>query len=155
MAQRVPQPIQREEMLRNAVRSGSLASLFSMVPLLLLGRKATGHWTPVPNAISHWLWGRSALHKHGATFRHTFAGVFIHHMASIFWATFFCRWCATADRNVGGKAVSIALAACLVDFKMTPQRLTPGFEHHLSKKDLAIVYSCFAAGLALGFKAKR
>jgi hypothetical protein len=42
----------------------------------------------------------------------------------------------------------VAAIANVVDFKLTPQRLTPGFEKHLSKRSLAIVYVSFAAGLA-------
>jgi len=33
---------------------------------------------------------------------------------------------------------------------MTPQRLTPGFEHRLSTPALLEVYTSFALGLALG-----
>jgi hypothetical protein len=33
---------------------------------------------------------------------------------------------------------------------MTPERLTPGFEHRLSTRALLGVYACFAIGLALG-----
>ncbi|MDI1261530.1 hypothetical protein [Aquabacterium sp.] len=39
--------------------------------------------------------------------------------------------------------------AALADFKMVPERLTPGFEHHLSRKSLWLTYGVFAAGLAL------
>jgi hypothetical protein len=40
--------------------------------------------------------------------------------------------------------------ACFVDYRMTPERLTPGFEHRLSSRALLGVYACFAVGLALG-----
>jgi hypothetical protein len=46
-------------------------------------------------------------------------------------------------------AVTSALA-CVVDFKMTPKRLTPGFEHRLSRKALGGTYLLFAVGLAIG-----
>lgn len=134
---------------RRALWSGSCASVASLIPLFLLGRKATGHWTPAPNAISHWLWGQPALHKKGCTVRHTFAGIAIHHVASIFWAVAFEARCNSHGSSAWPTAATTSALACLVDFKMTPQRLTPGFEHHLSKRDLAIVYSCFAAGLAM------
>jgi hypothetical protein len=37
-----------------------------------------------------------------------------------------------------------------VDFQLTPERLTPGFEHRLSHRSLAAVYGAFAVGLAVG-----
>ncbi|HSV79850.1 MAG TPA: hypothetical protein VLK85_11705 [Ramlibacter sp.] len=37
--------------------------------------------------------------------------------------------------------------ACFVDYRLTPKRLTPGFEHRLGKPELANVYACFALGL--------
>jgi hypothetical protein len=40
--------------------------------------------------------------------------------------------------------------ACAVDYTSTPKRLTPGFEHHLSKGSMGLVYACFALGLAAG-----
>lgn len=40
--------------------------------------------------------------------------------------------------------------ACFVDCKMTPERLRPGYEEHVSKRSLALVYGAFAVGLAAG-----
>jgi hypothetical protein len=40
--------------------------------------------------------------------------------------------------------------ACFVDYQLTPQRLTPGFEHRLSSRAMLAVYACFAVGLAIG-----
>lgn len=139
----------QSSVLWKALWSGTFASVFSLIPLCLLGRKATGHWTPAPNAISHWLWGRPALHKKGLTLRHTIAGIFIHHIASIFWALWFETAGNGKSNNVWLRAGVTSMIACLVDFRLTPERLTPGFEHHLFKKDLAVVYGCFAVGLAI------
>ena len=47
-------------------------------------------------------------------------------------------------------AVTAAAVACFVDYRLTPRRLTPGFEHRLSSKALLAVYACFAVGLAIG-----
>ena len=45
-------------------------------------------------------------------------------------------------------AAVITTTAYAVDFHFTPQRLTPGFEHRLSKRSLLTVYAAFALGLA-------
>lgn len=47
-------------------------------------------------------------------------------------------------------AVIVASVACVVDFKFTPKRLTPGFEHRLGRPEMANVYACFALGLMIG-----
>jgi hypothetical protein len=139
----------KKAVMRRALWSGTCASFASLIPLFILGRKATGHWTPAPNAISHWLWGKPALHKKGFTWRHTATGIFIHHAASIFWAIFFeAKHRNSSEDRIWLTAAATSAIACLVDYQMTPRRLDPGFEHHLSRRDLAIVYSCFAAGLA-------
>ncbi|MBL8505698.1 MAG: hypothetical protein JNJ51_04990, partial [Methylobacillus glycogenes] len=45
-------------------------------------------------------------------------------------------------------ACLIAAIAAFVDFNLTPSRLTPGYEHRLSKKALLLVYASFAFGLS-------
>ena len=47
-------------------------------------------------------------------------------------------------------SAAITTAAYVVDFNLTPRRLTPGFEKRLSKRGLFIVYATFALGLATG-----
>ena len=58
-------------LLRRALWSGSCASALSLASLVLLGRRTTSHWCLAPNAISHWLWGRRALHKRGLSLGYT------------------------------------------------------------------------------------
>jgi len=46
--------------------------------------------------------------------------------------------------------------AALVDLRLVPERLTPGFERRLSRRSLAWTYVGFGAGLALaGLLAQR
>lgn len=47
-------------------------------------------------------------------------------------------------------AAAAAAVAYFVNYRLTPERLTPGFEHRLSRKSMTAVYACFALGLALG-----
>ncbi len=39
---------------------------------------------------------------------------------------------------------------CFADYQLTPRRFQPGYEAHLSKPSLAVVYGAFGVGLALG-----
>jgi hypothetical protein len=138
---------------RNSAVTGSAASLVSTAALMLLGRRDAGRASAPINAVSHWFWDKEALRDGRPSLKYTLPGFLTHHAASVFWAASYERaFGAAARRNpavalAGGAAVA-ALAA-FVDFNLTPRRLTPGFEHRLSRKSLWLVYGAFALGLAL------
>jgi hypothetical protein len=144
-----------KQALREGVISGSMASLLSTAALAQAGRRENGTPAAPVNAISHWLWGRPALRQDRPTLRHTLVGYLIHHCASVFWGVLHAgAWGhrSGAKRPVPALAGATAAAAiaCFVDYRMTPERLTPGFEHRLSTAAMVAVYGCFALGLALG-----
>jgi len=144
-----------KQALEEGVVAGSVASLVSAAVLALAGRRENGHGAAPVNAISHWIWDRPALRKDRPSLRHTLVGYLVHHGASIFWATLHARaWGSRPEAKQPGPALAGAAAAaavaCFVDYRMTPERLTPGFEHRLSLKAMAAVYASFALGLALG-----
>jgi hypothetical protein len=142
------------------VPAGLVASLLSMVGLALRGRAETGSAAAPFNAISHWIYGARALRLDTADMRHTAFGAAVHAGSSVFWATVYeeavCRRepPPTTTGLVAGAAGVAALAA-VTDFALVPERLTPGFEHRLSKRSLVLTYALFAAGLALGGLAAR
>ena len=141
--------------LRHGAWAGSLASVFSTLALAAAGQRREREPIAPVNAISHWVWGDPALREDGADLRHTALGYLIHHGASLFWSTLHAQaWSGTrAPRSPSralGQAAVTAAAACLVDYRLTPKRLTPGFEHRLDRGQMALVYGCFALGLALG-----
>jgi hypothetical protein len=86
--------------------------------------------------------------------RYTAAGYAIHHASSVFWACFFERALlgrrAPAPSRVAATAAVTTIAAYFVDYRVVPQRLTPGFESRLPLQDRALVYAAFAVGLGLG-----
>lgn len=146
--------------LKEALVSGTLASVFSAAALAWAGRREANAPAAAANATSHWIWGDPALRQDEPTVRYTVPGYLIHHAASVFWALLHARVSARAPQAAQPGAAlatsaATAAAACLVDFKLTPHRLTPGFEHRLSRPALAGVYACFALGLALGSIAMR
>lgn len=144
--------------LFRALSAGSCASVLSAAVLLVAGRQEAGSAAAPINAVSHWYWDREALHQQQVDVRHTAAGFATHHAASIFWAALLAAFLhgrpqmSTPARLVAASAATSAIA-CFVDFKLTPRRLTPGFEHRISRKSLAVTYLVFAAGLALGLAA--
>jgi hypothetical protein len=143
-----------KQAFREGLVSGSLASLLSAAWLVLAGDRRDRPAAPV-NAVSHWLFGQRALQQDTPSFRYTATGYLIHHACSVFWAVLHARaWGARPEAKqpvpaIAG-AVATAAVAALVDYQLTPKRLTPGFEHRLGRPQMLNVYACFALGLAIG-----
>jgi hypothetical protein len=141
--------------LREGLVTGAAASVASTVALAICGRRESGNAAAPVNAVSHWVWDREALSANAPSVRHTLTGYLVHHGASIFWATLHARVWGMHEHNkrplraLAGGAVASAVA-CFVDYRLTPERLTPGFEHRLSKTSMSAVYACFGLGLAVG-----
>lgn len=105
------------------------------------------------NGPSQWLFGTPAARERGFSLKHTVSGYLIHHAMSVLWALVFERLRAKPALSATETllpAAATSAVACLVDFRLTPDRLTPGFERRLSRKSLAVVYAVFAVGLAAG-----
>lgn len=146
--------------LREGVVTGTAAALLSSVVLALAGRRQNGSMAAPVNAASHWLWGDEALRADGATPRHTLVGLATQHGASVFWATLYSLLHGhrpeakrLPDAIAGGIATSAT--AYVIDYTITPKRLTPGYEHRLDGRAMFAVYAALAAGFALGALALR
>lgn len=141
--------------LRRALIAGSCASALSAITLAWCGRRENRSAAAPLNAVSHWYWGDEALGRHRMDLRHTLLGYATHHGASLFWASLLCAFLhgrprmQTRQRLLAASAGTSAIA-CFVDFRLTPHRFTPGYEHRVSRPSLALTYLAFAAGLALG-----
>lgn len=145
----------RVGVFRLGLVAGAWASAASTIALSVEGWRHTGSLVAATNATSHWLWGDSAFAQARPSWRHTGLGYLIHHSTSTFWAFIY----AVAEgrrlqlQGVGGRLLSAGLAAamaCLIDYTITPRRLTPGYERHLSRGSMVAVYALFAVGLAVG-----
>ena len=139
--------------IRRGVVSGTSASILSTLPLVLRGLSENSSATAPINAISHWYWGDHATRVSRPSLKYTVPGYLTHHATSIFWAVLFEKTFGNALRGRAAPTIAASAAtaavACFVDYQLTPKRLTPGFEHRLSKGSLFLVYSAFAAGLAV------
>ncbi|MDB5777656.1 MAG: hypothetical protein JWP77_1129 [Polaromonas sp.] len=146
--------------LTQGLVAGSLASILSTAFLALTGRRESGSALAPINAVSHWYWGDEALHRQEADLTHTAVGYLTHHGAATFWATVYAALASDkpALRTTQGVllgAAATSAAAYFTDFKLTPHRFTPGYEHRLSTEALVAVYAAFAVGLAAGAMALR
>lgn len=140
--------------VKRAAVSGTLAGLLSMGVMAQRGRSETGSAVAPINAPSHWVYGDQALAQDDASLRYTLPGALIHQASGVFWGLLFDQLLrGGSGRNI--KRVALAAAgttavAALVDLKLVPQRLTPGFERRLSSRSVFLTYGAFAVGLALG-----
>jgi hypothetical protein len=105
--------------------------------------------------VSHWFFGDRSLRQNEPSLMYTLTGYVTHHAAAIFWGVLAAK--AWGGRDAAKKplpaiagGVATAAVACFVDYKLTPKRLTPGFEHRLGRPEMANVYAFFALGIAIG-----
>jgi len=141
--------------LQHAFVRGTGASLVSALALAACSRRETGSALAGINAASHWAWGNDDARRNGFSWKHTALGALTHQAASMFWAWCFERLFASRDRTVTlpkllGESAAMSAIAGVVDYTITPKRLTPGYELRVSNQSLVAVYLAFAAGLALG-----
>ena len=139
--------------LRHSALSGGAASLASTA--VLAARSAIENGTPYAptNATSHWLWGERAAHQDAPSLRYTALGYATHHASAMIWAAVYeklfgdrARRGGAATALAGGLAVSAL--ACFVDYRLTPERLQPGYERRLSKRSLWMVYGVLGLAMA-------
>ncbi len=143
-----------EQAWRDGNQSGTIASLLSAAVLAEASRRETGSPYACLNATSHWIWGDEAARQQAPTLGHSAAGYLIHHAASCFWGVLYERvvgeW---TDRLPPAGKVAAGLTAagfaCLLDYRLVPHRLSPGFELRLSRRSIAAGYVAFGLGLAL------
>jgi hypothetical protein len=140
--------------LHEGAVAGTTASVLSTLALLALGRRHGSPAAPL-NAVSHWLWDEEALHADRPTWRHTLVGYLTQHAASVLWATLYARVVGHRDEakqlpNALAGGIALSAVAYVVDYTVTPKRLTPGYEHRLDGPDMFAVYAALAAGFALG-----
>jgi hypothetical protein len=140
--------------LKDALVSGSGASVLSAVALSVCSRLQEGSAAGALNGPSQWLWGEHEAYTRRATLRHTLVGYVIHHASSLLWGAFYERcFCRRGRRRsparIAAEAGLTAAIAYGVDYHLTPKRFRPGFKKHLGPGAIFAAYVAFAAGLAV------
>jgi hypothetical protein len=139
---------------RQALISGAVASVLSAAALALCGQIENRRPAGPINGPSQWVFGRWAARMREPSVRHTLTGFLVHHVSATGWAMLHERIFGKRKAQQTfparlGRAALTATVANIVDFKLTPKRLRPGFETQLSRKSLFVAYAAFAIGLAL------
>lgn len=143
-----------QESVRVAAISGTTAGLLSAATMAAAGKLECNNAVAPLNGPSQWLWGERGARETRATLRNTLPGLLIHQLTSIFWAAIHEY---TFGRNARRRPVPMQLlggaasaaTAYFVDYALTPKRLQPGFEKHLSARGMFATYAAFGVGLAL------
>ena len=139
---------------QRAIKDGLLAAAFSGGSMAVRGKMDTGSAVAPVNAPSQWVHGQEAVHREDVTASHTLVGAAIHTASAMLWAGLYEGLQARRERRtVTGAlvdAAGVAALAAVVDLKLVPERLTPGFQHRMTNRSLWMVYGSFALGLALG-----
>jgi len=73
-----------------------------------------------------------------------------HDGAMLFERLFARRRCTPTVARLAAESAATSALALAVDYTITPNRLTPGYELRLSKRSIAAVYAAFAGGLLIG-----
>jgi hypothetical protein len=141
--------------LQRGLVGGVTSSLLSTAALAVLGKREAGSAYAPTNAVSHWIYGDKATRHHEPSARYTLPGYLIHHGSAMFWAVIVEHLCGRLfDRKNPALTLGVGTAAsavaCFADYQLTPDRLKPGYERHLSRPSLAVVYGAFGVGLAIG-----
>ena len=138
-----------QNLLRDSLITGTVACAATLAVAMICGAQTrSGPVAPI-NATSHVLHGEHAAQALGPDLRHTVPGAALNEGAGIFWSILYEGLFGRAGERgdlataiAGGGAV--AALAYFVDYHLVPKRLTPGWEHHLSRRALAIIYGALA-----------
>lgn len=148
---------ERRSLVRAALLSGLGASALSSIAIAAGSRAKHGHAAAGLNGPSQWIWGRQAAHERELSWKHTVVGTAIHQASAWLWSSLFEYIChknrapdvQPSTAQVMATAAGVTGLAYVVDYHMTPKRLEPGFDKHLSSRSMVLTYAAFAAGLAL------
>jgi hypothetical protein len=133
---------------------GTIGGLVSAAALGLVARFEGRRPLQPINATSHWLHGETAGDVQEADLAHTGVGFATHQLSAMFWAVPYAWWLGSRDdrtpAEIAGGAAAVAGIAAVVDYGLMPRRATPGWEHALPARSVAVGFGALAVGLAAG-----
>jgi hypothetical protein len=142
----------KDTRIQRVLVAGSLVCVATLAAAAVRGRVDSGSAVAPINATSHIVLGPAAGDVDGLDLKHTLLGVVINAGASVFWASIYQPLFDRAGQR-GGMGISVlggaavAALAYLVDYRLMPKRLTPGWECRVSGRSLAMIFCAMAASL--------
>ena len=142
------------QLLASTLITGSVASAVSTVTLAALAKMEGKPAAQPLNSTSHWLHGDNAARVGEVDAAHTGVGLATHHASALFWTLPFEAWLAVrppqSPIELLRDAAVMSTIAAVVDYGITPKRLTPGWELTLSRQSMLGAFAGLALGLAAG-----
>ena len=141
--------------IREGLRAGTIAAAATAGALLGLGHAHGAAVRPL-NSIAHIVAGSRAYYMEGVDWLITPLAIVVHLASILAWGTVF----SLLTRDVRGPrlylaALAFAAATWVIDYKVVPDRLRPGFESGLSGLEIAVVYLVLGLSLAWGLGRER
>jgi hypothetical protein len=140
---------------RDSAPKSLVCTLATAAAVALCGQLENGNAVAPLNAISHISYGDEALAQDDLSLKYTGTALALNKSANASWAAIH-EMAVGEYQDEGNFAISLAggavisALAYIVDFHLVPKRLTPGFEHKLSKRSLFFIYLVLALSLGLG-----
>ena len=134
------------------VYAGVVAAAATTGTLIGFGRARGEAWHPL-NAVGHLLLGYRARLMDRFDPLVTPVGIALHVLCVVIWGVLFA---VVAGRlrgwRLAGAAAALGAAALVIDTRLLPDRLDPGFSSLLSGPELIAVYAVLAVALAIGVR---
>lgn len=144
-----------EGALRRSLWPGAVAAAFTCTAVALLGRSDTGSAIAPINASSHVIWGDRAGQIEEVTLSQTLPGLAVNVGASFWWAFVFEELFGRKVERSGvagtlAAGCATAAVAYVLDYRILPRRLSPGWEQRLSDRSLLASLGIMGIGLGVG-----
>jgi hypothetical protein len=131
-----------------------IAAAASAGALVALGRTHGASFRPL-NSVAHILVGSRAYYMVGVSWI-TVVALVVHFASIATWGVLL----SLATARIRGLALyataaALAVATWVIDYRVVPERLRPGFESGLSSTEIALVYLVMGLSLAWGLDRER
>ena len=141
--------------LRDGIGRAQFVAASAALAVAAVGWLENGDAATPLNAVSHIAWGDESFERAELSVKYTGAGLALNQVSVASWALLH-EWIFGRARDEGKWGISLAggflvsALAYLVDFKLVPEKLKPGFERKLSSGSLIAVYLLLALALGWG-----
>ena len=141
--------------VRQGVHAGVVAAAATAGTLVGFGLARGEAWRPL-NAVAHLVLGYRARLMDRFHPVVTPAGIALHLLFVVIWGVLFALIAARLRGwRLAIAAAALGAAAFVVDTRLLPERLDPGFPALLTRPELLALYAVLAAALALGLRLAR
>ncbi|MBL1262067.1 hypothetical protein [Candidatus Methylomicrobium oryzae] len=140
--------------LKNALISGTIVGIATAITGALCA--VVGQRNPITpmNAVSHIVWGQSALWQDKLSLKYSGTGALLHYFSSVWWAYIYEHWFGKEAEKRGvakglQNGAAVSAIAYVTDYHLIPKRLSPGIETRLPKYSLWVIFGTIALTLPL------